>query len=213
MPHRLVDQLLDAREVLDVRQLLQRRGASLVDVVVHHLWRRVLHHPQHSLRPAQPRQDGHVSGVLLLECDRLEVLAIHGRQQPQLGQHLQPVDHVGGERRLDAPEGGVGGAPLVPLHREDDMRVDLRDDGLRDMEELREAVARDVLREGAVDPLRRAARVALARIRLDLAGLRVLCEEGRRLHHRRQRAGAVHRRADEDVWGGERVEEQRRPRA
>ena len=53
-------------------------------------------------------------------------------------------------RQFTPPHGGSGaGAAAVPLHREDDMRVDLRDDGLRDMEELREAVARDVLREGA----------------------------------------------------------------
>jgi len=46
------------------------------------------------LRPSNIGKDGHISGVLLLDRDRLEVVAVHRGQQVELGQQLEPEQEI-----------------------------------------------------------------------------------------------------------------------
>jgi len=135
-----------------VRHLLEGGVAALDEVLAHHGLVGVHHHPDDARGEAEPGQYRHVSSVPLLHHERLEVGAVHGGQQPQLGEHLQAVHDVGGEDHLEAME-EVELRPLVLVEKQRDVRVDLRDDGLRDVEELDKPLPRDVRREGAVDPL------------------------------------------------------------
>mmetsp|Transcript_27639 Transcript_27639/g.89260 ORF Transcript_27639/g.89260 Transcript_27639/m.89260 type:complete len:459 (-) Transcript_27639:1052-2428(-) len=205
----LLEHLLDLKQVLHVRQLSERGRAALVDVGAHGARVGILRHTEHGLRTADAGQDSNVPSVLLLERDRLEVLAVHCGEQAELCEHLQPVDHVCGQGGLEtAEEAEVG--PAVLVHREHHVWVDLRDDRLRDVEEFRQPVSRNIRRETPIHVLHPrpvsppAAPSAVEGHNLPIGAL---CQQACGPHHGGEAARGVDGGADEDVRRGEGVEE------
>ncbi|OLL23696.1 hypothetical protein NEOLI_004336 [Neolecta irregularis DAH-3] len=150
-------------------------------------------------------QDGDVAVVALAE-DGAELCA-DALADAELGAHVELVhDLCGGEAQQ--PGAGAGGlvAGVGGAEEGDDVRVDLADDEVVDVEQLGEARDGDVGLHAAVDP----GGVGGAGDPRDVrAGVRVLCEQRDGAEDQRQRARGDDGGPDEDVRRRQVVEQAR----